>query len=374
MQLNVFKDDFKKLGLIDKKGELTLGKENIKALRNGCLTEWVRLENINLKGTHVDKIDVKLLIAEGEQGAPTLMFFPGLKNRIDNSYLSALENKLFQKGVHEKIISGYGKLKNVGRSPFRNVLGNPSTFYVDLEKADDSVERMWGDKIEEALEEADLQIGDEGCITVDLKKPGKYLAFQFDDAPKVKSVKYLYEYDKGTKSMVGVNSDKFLIPDRVNDTNLEEGQKQKLKEGKKIDVGEGTQLQASPASSNGFNTNRAALVASVLFDGGISYVLIKGVGSLLGRLNKDTRDQDEELYRKKYLDAVKSIQRDLLHKLKKYPNDPDIKHDLEILNKELSSPTLHQKVNSLKSKVNDHDLEGHAAKKEEEGYEFKHKR
>src|SRR5690606_33955698 len=103
-------------------------------------------------------------------------------------------------------------------------------------------------------------------------------------------------------------------------------QKREFKEGKAVSLSDGTEIQASPASKNGIRSNKRFLIASLLLDGGISFLIYQAVNAIMKR--GQAQKQKENEYSKGYLDALKKVQIDLERKQAKYPNDKSFTDDL----------------------------------------------
>lgn len=66
-----------------------------------------------------------------------------------------------------------------------------------------------------------------------------------------------------------------------------------------IELADGTRIQHSATESKGIRSDRKALILSVLLDGGISYLLLRGIRNLVGN-----SDAQKEGYTKGYNQAL----------------------------------------------------------------------
>lgn len=366
-KLNEFMPEFKSLGLIDDKGNLKLELEAIQALKRGNMTEMISMQNLNIDGVKIGRLDAKLNIGQNADGTKTLLVHPIYKKVQEHPYLDEKENRLFQTGgVHEKTVRASGIVKSFGEAPYQDNPENEKNYFIELEKEDGTKEKIWGEGLRQAVQEYELEKDEE--VSVDIHPAGAQI-MRVQGAAKRENIRYLFEFDKETKSMVAIDQKQILVPDKINDKDLNEEQKEQLKKGKKVELEDGATLQASPVSSKGFNTNKIGMIASVALDGGISYLIIKAADALSKKIKDQSKDKDP--YHKKYIENVKRIERDLLEKVKKYPDDPNIKHDLAIVKKEVAMPSQNRSVNSFKEKVNDPDLEQNAERREQNKQEFK---
>ena len=88
------------------------------------------------------------------------------------------------------------------------------------------------------------------------------------------------EYDKLTKDFVGYDVSKVPAPERVNGMLLSEEEKSAFQRGALLELSDGTKIQHRASDPKGIRSDRNALVLSVLLDGGISYLLLRGIRSL----------------------------------------------------------------------------------------------
>lgn len=191
----------------------------------------------------------------------------------------------------------------------------------------------------------------------------------FDENKKQEKV-FMYEYDNETKSFVGVDTADLIVPEEINGVKLTPQQKREFVEGKAITLGDETKIQASPKDN--FRSNKRMLIASVLFDGGISFVLYMALKTLINKGVKEA--QIKNAHDKGYMEALKKIQADLETKQKKYPDDKKITNDLNIVKKEITSISAtpqqdvkeEKNINSMKEKVNDPELDDNAERVEKE--------
>jgi hypothetical protein len=90
----------------------------------------------------------------------------------------------------------------------------------------------------------------------------------------------LIEFDRETNQFLETDEDKLRAPDEINGIPLPPEQKQKFRRGEQVEVEDGTKLQYTATNRDGIRANRIGLIASVLLDGGISYLLFHGLRTL----------------------------------------------------------------------------------------------
>lgn len=103
----------------------------------------------------------------------------------------------------------------------------------------------------------------------------------FDDEGDPKEI--LIEFDKDTNEFIITDTEKILAPDFINNGPLTAEQKERYRKGKEVETADGTTIRYSGTESKGINSNKLALIASILIDGGVSYMLFKGLHALFGQ-------------------------------------------------------------------------------------------
>jgi len=111
--------------------------------------------------------------------------------------------------------------------------------------------------------------------------------FLFDEEGKPKDL--LIEFDKDTNEFIITDTEKIIVPDMVNSEYLSLDQKERYRKGKAVELSDGTTFQYSTTDSKGIRSNKLALIASLLVDGGLSYIVYKGLNALFNR-KRDEKD------------------------------------------------------------------------------------
>lgn len=110
------------------------------------------------------------------------------------------------------------------------------------------------------------------------------------------------EYDEQTKEFIVFRPDHVEVPLKVNGETLSEKQKKSFRNGELVELADGTRFQHSSTDSKGIRSDTKHLILSVLVDGGISYLLFKGVRNLVGN-----SDKQKEEFTKGYDKAMKDM-------------------------------------------------------------------
>ena len=116
----------------------------------------------------------------------------------------------------------------------------------------------------------------------------------------------LIEFDKDTNEFIITDTEKILAPDFINNEPLTTEQKERYRKGKEVEIEDGTTIQYSGTASKGIHSNKLALIASILIDGGISYMLFKGLHAAFGQKQEE---KDAALMSKGYKQALEDMQR-----------------------------------------------------------------
>lgn len=115
----------------------------------------------------------------------------------------------------------------------------------------------------------------------------------------------LVEYDADTREFIVSDTDKILVPDMVNGEFLTPAQKENYRKGKQVELPDHTVFNYSGGDIHGIRSNKLALIASVLIDGGLSYVLYKGLNALF---NQKRDLKEAEKLSPGYHNAVKDME------------------------------------------------------------------
>ncbi|MGF7079005.1 DUF4099 domain-containing protein [Mucilaginibacter sp. UYCu711] len=99
----------------------------------------------------------------------------------------------------------------------------------------------------------------------------------------------LVEYDSETREFIVSDTEKIMAPDMVNNEFLTLAQKEKYRKGKEVELADRSKFNYSGTDLNGIRSNKLALIASIVIDGGLSYMVYKGLNALFGE-NHDAKE------------------------------------------------------------------------------------
>lgn len=114
----------------------------------------------------------------------------------------------------------------------------------------------------------------------------------------------VFEYDTETREFVSYDPSLVIAPDKINGYKLNDWQKDDFKKGIRVELPDGTEVQHRASDPKGVLSDRAALIFSVLIDGGISYLLIRGINHLLNS-KKQQADENSPAFKKAYAEMEK---------------------------------------------------------------------
>lgn len=132
---------------------------------------------------------------------------------------------------------------------------------------------------------------------------GSLLRISLDNHGNKKEL--LVEYDPETREFIVSDTEKILAPDMINQEFLTAGQKEEYKKGKEVQLADGTRVSFSATDHHGIRSNKLSLVASILIDGGLSYMVYKGLNALF---NKKRDPKTAEKLSPGYYQALKDIE------------------------------------------------------------------
>jgi len=102
-----------------------------------------------------------------------------------------------------------------------------------------------------------------------------------DDKGNKKEV--LIEYDPDTREFIVSDTEKIMAPDMINGDFLTAAQKENYRKGREVETPDHTKLNYSGTDTNGIRSNKLALIASIVIDGGLSYMLYTGLHAMFGK-------------------------------------------------------------------------------------------
>lgn len=126
------------------------------------------------------------------------------------------------------------------------------------------------------------------------------------DKEKGRNKEILVEFDRETNEFVITDTEDIIVPDLVNSEKLSEEQKRDFKWGKEVKLQEGTTFRYTGLDEEGMRSDRFALIASLLIDGGVTYLVYHGLKSLFGKKHEHS---DSVMFSAGYYQALLDMQK-----------------------------------------------------------------
>lgn len=248
-----------------------------------------------------------------------------------------------------KPMADYGTIVSSGKTHFNNNPQNELTHYVEIQNERGKT-TFYGNDLESKLK--DFKVGDtvqisnvgieKASITANIDDEvrafNKYnnlfdVQLLTDENKETRSK--LFEYDTKTKTVADIDTSTLEF-DMINGIKLTPAQIRDLKRGKEISVDDDTKVQLSPKADNKAKVSsntRILLLASLAVDGGLSFLIIKGVEKLQ-RMRLEYKKQQETA---SFRDGLETMKKLLETKIAQSPNDLSLKEKLKKVNGEISS-------------------------------------
>jgi len=248
-----------------------------------------------------------------------------------------------------KPMADYGTIVSSGKTHFNNNPQNELTHYVEIQNERGKT-TFYGNDLESKLK--DFKVGDtvqisnvgieKASITANIDDEvrafNKYnnlfdVQLLTDENKETRSK--LFEYDTKTKTVADIDTSTLEF-DMINGIKLTTAQIRDLKRGKEISVDDDTKVQLSPKADNKAKVSsntRILLLASLAVDGGLSFLIIKGVEKLQ-RMRLEYKKQQETA---SFRDGLETMKKLLETKIAQSPNDLSLKEELKKVNGEISS-------------------------------------
>jgi len=248
-----------------------------------------------------------------------------------------------------KPMADYGTIVSSGKTHFNNNPQNELTHYVEIQNERGKT-TFYGNDLESKLK--DFKVGDtvqisnvgieKASITANIDDEvrafNKYnnlfdVQLLTDENKETRSK--LFEYDTKTKTVADIDTSTLEF-DMINGIKLTPALIRDLKRGKEISVDDDTKVQLSPKADNKAKVSsntRILLLASLAVDGGLSFLIIKGVEKLQ-RMRLEYKKQQETA---SFRDGLETMKKLLETKIAQSPNDLSLKEELKKVNGEISS-------------------------------------
>lgn len=102
----------------------------------------------------------------------------------------------------------------------------------------------------------------------------------------------LIEFDKDTNEFIISDAENIEAPEEVNGVPLTAEQKKNFKKGKEVQTEDGTTIQYAAKEKQGIRSDKLHLIASIVIDGGISYVMYRMMHALWGQQHDPKKENN----------------------------------------------------------------------------------
>lgn len=269
-------------------------------------------------------------------------------NHKDLASNEILEIANKQKNLY-KVMADYGTITNKGEAYFNNNPLNEKTQFVELmnergktvfygnDLADKLKNHNIGDNVQittTAISKAELKTNVDGNEST-INKYDNVFKVE-DQTEKNKNFQSkIFEYDHKSKTILDVDTTNYDLKN-VNGIEISKEKLEQLRKGKEIKLDDETTIQLSPKANNEKNLSSSAknlLLVSLAFDGGLSFLIIKGIQ----KLQKMQEENQKQVDASKYQTELQKLKGFLQDKAEQYPDNKKIVSDLNIVGKELSA-------------------------------------
>jgi hypothetical protein len=308
------KEELKKLNLVDKDGNLLLDKENLEFLRNGKQTDDIELKGIKIKGKEVD-IKASLSLYK-ERDRVRLRIHPYYKDLEKNQLLSEQERTYFSrnKGVHSKFTAISGEIQEHGKAKYKFDDKQQDSYYVKLKTDSGKSETVWGINLAKAVQGKNIgekvtikytgkervnvnipQTHPDGKVTYKTIETDRnnFSVIPYNEKNDYRNNRVLIEFDKEKNSFQIVNSNQVPKVKAINGEKLTKEQEEALERGEEIKT-KGGNVSYSPQKQSLITNSKALMIASILFDGGISYAIIRTTDYFINKQQQKDLLKNEE--------------------------------------------------------------------------------
>ncbi|OCA69125.1 hypothetical protein BBI01_18125 [Chryseobacterium artocarpi] len=356
-------EELKKFGIMNVNDEFSdkLSKTEINDFLNGGILIAENDKNRLTFKINEDKLDLNVYTKD-------------LVNHRDLSTAELFEIASSNSNLY-KVMADYGNITHIGTDYFNKNLENEMTTFVEIEnergktiffgnKLDESLNNFKvGDKvqiIQSGVEKTNLQTGNENSEELS-KYDNLFIIKPLNEKNKQFQSK-IFELDKKDNTIKDIDTTKYELQN-VNGHSISEKQLQLLRKGKELKLDDETIIQISPSANNDVKlsaSSKSLLILSIAVDGGLSFLIIKGIQKL-AKMREENQLQKEST---RYQTELLKLKAHLQSKSEQYPDNKAIISDLNIVNREISvsQPALsknNSKVDerqNINLQVNDQDM------------------
>lgn len=349
------REQLKKLNLIDNKGNITLNRENIEFLKQGKQTDDVELKGIKLRDKDVD-IKASLSLYK-DKDVVKLRVHPYYQQLERSELLSDQERKYISEkaGVHSKHTHVSGEVIEHGAAKYKFDEKQQGSYYVKLKTASGESATVWGVNLQKGMEgkqkgeKVTIKYTGQEAVKVNVPEmvDGKqvfkpittyrndFSIKPYNEKNDYRNSRILIEYNQDKNSFDIVNTNRIPKVQAINGEKLTKDEQEKLERGEEITTSDGNKVKYSPQKQTFVQANnKRLLIASLLLDGGLSYLIVKAVDHFT---NKETNKAGVD---KEYIKELEKLKNDIDNKIRQTDDKKELTDIKAHINKEIEKVSI----------------------------------
>lgn len=349
------RQQLKKLNLIDNKGNILLSRENIEFLKSGKQTDDIGLKGIKLRDREVD-LRASLSLYKDKESVK-LRIHPYYQELERNQLLSDQERKYISEkaGVHSKHTHVSGEVIEHGEAKYKFDEKQQNSYFVKLKTASGETATVWGVNLQKGMEGKKngekITIKYVGQEVVQIKVPtiengeqilkpmttyrNDFSIKPYNEKNDYRNSRILIEFNKDKNSFDITNTNRIPKVQAINGEKLSKEEQEKLERGEEITISDGNKVKYSPQKQTFVQANnKKLLIASLLLDGGLSYLIIKIADRFMNK------EQNRVGIDKEYIKELEKLKNEIDNKIRKTDDKKELTEIKEYINKEIDKVSV----------------------------------
>lgn len=361
------RQQLKKLNLIDNKGNILLNRENIEFLKSGKQTDDIDLKGVKLRDREVD-LKASLSLYK-DKGNIKLRIHPYYQELERNQLLSDQERKYISEkaGVHSKHTHVSGEVIEHGEAKYKFDEKQQNSYFVKLKTASGETATVWGVNLQKGMsgktpgEKVTIKYVGQEAVQIkvptiengqQILKPMTTYRNDFSIKPyneknDYRNSRILIEFNKDKNSFDITNTNRIPKVQAINGEKLSKEQQEQLERGEEITTRDGNKVKYSPQKQTFVQANnKRLLIASLLLDGGLSYLIIKAVDHFANKeqnkaqAQENIGEQNKAGVDKEYIKELEKLKNEIDNKIRKTDDKKELTEIKEYINKEIDKVSV----------------------------------
>jgi hypothetical protein len=349
------RQQLKKLNLIDSKGQILLNRENIEFLKQGKQTDDIDLKNIAFRDKPVN-LKASLSLYQ-DKDSVKVRIHPYYMELERNQLLSDTERKYISEkaGVHSKHTHVSGEIIEHGEAKYKFDEKQQNSYYVKLKTANGEDATVWGVNLQKGLEgktageKVTIKYTGQEAVTIkvptmengrEVLKPlttyrNDFSVKPYNEKNDYRNSRILIEFNKEKNSFDIVNTNRVPKVQAINGDKLTKAQQESLERGEEITTSDGSKVKYSPQKQTFVQANnKRLLIASLILDGGLSYLLIKAVDHF------SRKEETKTGVDKEYIKELEKLKNEIDNKIRKTDDKKELTEIKDYINKEIDKVSV----------------------------------